>query len=78
MISKWPLLSMGGVLRGIAASTYSKYASTPIPCAAEPINKIDALKNQKQQLLINEGKAYIIKNDIYAFCHSNAMRYALI
>ncbi len=49
MISKWPLLSMGGVLRGIAASTYSKYASTPIPCAAEPINKIDAFINQKYQ-----------------------------
>ena len=42
---------MGGVLRGIGASTYTKYASTPIPCAAEPINKTDSFINQKYQML---------------------------
>ena len=52
MISKWPLLPMGAVLRGIAASTYVKYASTPIPCAAEPINKIDSFINQKYQNIL--------------------------
>jgi hypothetical protein len=43
---------MGRVLRGIAASTYAKYASTPIPCAAGPINKIDAFINQKYHIIL--------------------------
>jgi len=54
LIPKWPLLRfvlMGGVLRGIASSTYAKYASSQIPCAALPINKSDAFINQKHQIL---------------------------
>jgi len=41
---------MGCVLRGIASSTYEKYASSQIPCAALPINKSDAFINQKHPI----------------------------
>ncbi len=43
---------MGGVLRGIASSTYLMYASLQIPCAAEPINKIDSFINQKYHIFL--------------------------
>jgi len=43
---------MGGVLRGIASSTYSKYASLQILCAAAPINKFDSFINQKYQIFL--------------------------
>jgi hypothetical protein len=54
---------MDSVLRGIASSTYAKYASSQIPCAALPINKSDTFINQKHQISIFMKILTKVKND---------------